>query len=184
LFPSTKKRNPPRFKPSSHLLKRNFTRRIFKSRYTPFFNQGFEPISDLFFLRSNIDNAFTQFFGDSGNTTSKDTWAPRLDIKETDKCYVVCAELPGMKKEDVKVTLKGGYLEIEGEVKRSSEEEGEKIHRSERQYGKFFRRIGVPEEVKKESIQAKFENGILEVSVEKPVPAPEEKEVSTSIEIK
>jgi len=151
-----------------------------KAKSTSLFTPFLDPFSDIFHLRSNIDNAFDQFFGDFGNTEFTN---PRLEIKETDKQFVVAVELPGIKKEDIKISLKGDSLQIEGEVKKSTDVKDEKIHRSERLYGKIFRRIRVPEDIKKDSIQAKFEDGILLLTVDKPEKKPETKEES-KIEIK
>ena len=73
-------------------------------------------------------------------------WAPAVDIQETDAEYLIKADLPALKKEEVKVSVENGVLAIEGERKHEKEEKGKKFHRVERTYGKFVRRIAVPTE--------------------------------------
>jgi HSP20 family protein len=74
-------------------------------------------------------------------------WAPIVDIQESDKEYLVKAELPEVKKEDVKVNIKEGVLTLEGERKQEKEEKGKKFHKIEREYGKFVRRFALPTEI-------------------------------------
>jgi HSP20 family protein len=94
-------------------------------------------------------------------------WAPLVDIAETEKEYVVKAELPEVKKEDVKVMLEEGVLTIQGERRLEKEEKGKKIHRIERSYGKFLRTFTVPRDVDEKKILAEFKEGILTVHVPK-----------------
>ena len=94
-------------------------------------------------------------------------WAPIVDIQETDKEYLIKAELPEVKKEDVKVTLKDGILNLEGERHQEKEEKNKKFHRVERSYGKFVRSFTVPEDVDEKHIQADFKDGVLNVHLGK-----------------
>ena len=94
-------------------------------------------------------------------------WAPLVDIEETEKEYLVKAELPEVKKEDVKVTLEEGTLTIQGERKLEKEEKGKTIHRIERSYGKFLRTFTVPRDVDEKKIVAEFREGVLLVRVPK-----------------
>ena len=94
-------------------------------------------------------------------------WAPAVDIQETDKEYTVKADLPDVKKEDVKVELMDGVLTIQGERKQEKEEKGKKFHRIERQYGQFVRRFALPNEVDAAMIQAEFKDGVLNVRLPK-----------------
>jgi HSP20 family protein len=94
-------------------------------------------------------------------------WVPLVDIEETDKEYLVKAELPEIKKEDVKVSLEDGVLTIQGERKLEKEEKGKKIHRTERAYGKFVRSFTVPSDVDDKKILAEFKDGVLAVHVPK-----------------
>jgi HSP20 family protein len=94
-------------------------------------------------------------------------WAPAVDIKETETEYLVTAELPEVKKEEVKVTFHQGVLTIEGERKLDKEEKGETFHRIERGYGKFIRRFGLPTETDPDRVTAEFKDGVLNVHVPK-----------------
>jgi HSP20 family protein len=94
-------------------------------------------------------------------------WAPLVDIEETEQEYLVKAELPEVKKEDVKVSLEDGVLTIQGERRLEKEEKGKKIHRIERAYGKFVRSFAVPRDVDDEKIAAEFKDGVLAVHVPK-----------------
>ena len=94
-------------------------------------------------------------------------WAPAVDVQETDNEYIVKADLPEMKKEDIKIQLQEGLLSIEGERKQEKEEKGKKFHRVERQYGQFVRRFALPTEVDSAKVQAEFKDGVLNVRLPK-----------------
>jgi HSP20 family protein len=94
-------------------------------------------------------------------------WRPAIDIKETDKEYVIHAELPGVKKEDISIDLDKNLLTLSGERKQEKKEENERYYRVERSYGKFSRTITVPEGITPDQIRARFENGVLEVDIPK-----------------
>jgi HSP20 family protein len=97
------------------------------------------------------------------------TWFPEVDVFEKDNRLVTKIDLPGMKKEDVKVEVTDGHLAISGERKSETEEKKEYFYRCEREYGTFYRTIPLPEGVKLEDVKATFSDGVLEVSV--PLPA-------------
>ena len=94
-------------------------------------------------------------------------WAPRVDIAETDKEFVIKAEIPEVKKEDVKVTVDNGVLTISGERKQEKEEKGKKFHRVERYYGSFTRSFTLPDNVKENNIKASFKDGMLNLQIQK-----------------
>ena len=94
-------------------------------------------------------------------------WAPAVDISEKEKEYLVKAELPGVKKEDVKIELLNGVLTLSGERKYQKEEKDEKTHRIESSYGSFVRSFVVPEDVLAEKIVADYKDGILAVHLPK-----------------
>jgi len=98
-------------------------------------------------------------------------WSPAIEVSEQDGQFTVCAELPGLNKEDVKVELTQDGLTISGERKRTREERREGIYRSERSYGSFFRTIPIPDEAQVDQAKATFADGILTVAV----PVPESK---------
>lgn len=94
-------------------------------------------------------------------------WSPAADISETDKEYVVKAELPGVKREDVKVTVDDGVLTIAGQRKVENAEENEKSHRVERFYGSFARSFSLPEDADAASVRADSKDGVLNVYIPK-----------------
>ena len=94
-------------------------------------------------------------------------WAPLVDISEDDKEYLIKAELPEVKKEDVKVTAEEGTLTIMGERKFEKEEKGKKYHRVERAYGSFVRNFSIPDDVSPDKITAEFKDGVLTVHLGK-----------------
>jgi HSP20 family protein len=106
-------------------------------------------------------------------------WAPSVNISETEKAYVVKADLPEVKKEDVKVTHENGVLTIEGERKQTKREETEKFHRVESSYGRFLRRFTLPDDAQDETIEATFKDGSLNVVIPKAVAKqPKAREIS------
>jgi|SRR5215207_3609293 len=106
-------------------------------------------------------------------------WSPHVDISEDEKQYVVKAELPEIKKEDVKLTVQDNVLCISGERKYEKEEKGKKYHRMERAYGSFMRSFTLPEDADGSRVAAEYKDGILRVHVPK-----SEKAKPKSIEVK
>jgi HSP20 family protein len=94
-------------------------------------------------------------------------WVPPVDIQETDQEYVVKADLPDIKKDDVKVELNDGVLTVKGERKQEKEEKGKRFHRTERTYGEFMRRFVLPTEVDAPKVAADFKDGVLTVHLPK-----------------
>ena len=94
-------------------------------------------------------------------------WAPLVDITEDDKEYMIKADLPEIKKEDVKITVQDGVLAISGERKYEKEEKGKKYHRVERSYGSFERSFTVPADAEEEKVSAQFKDGVLTVHLPK-----------------
>ena len=94
-------------------------------------------------------------------------WSPSADISETDKEYLIRAALPAVKKEDVKVTVDGGMITIEGERKQQKEEKSEKFHRVESLYGNFTRSFSLPEDINVEGIRCDNKDGMLTVHIPK-----------------
>ena len=94
-------------------------------------------------------------------------WSPLVDISEDDKEYLIKAELPDVRKEDVKVTAEEGTLTIMGERKFEKEETGRKYHRVERAYGSFGRSFSLPEDASPAKVSAEFKDGVLVVHLVK-----------------
>lgn len=106
-------------------------------------------------------------------------WSPLVDISEDEKEYLVKAELPEIKKEDVKLTVQDDVLCISGERKYEKEEKGKKYHRMERAYGSFMRSFTLPEDADGSKVAAEYKDGILKVHLPK-----SEKAKPKSIEVK
>ena len=94
-------------------------------------------------------------------------WMPTVDISETDSEYLIKAELPEVKKEDVKVTVENGVLTLQGERRQEKEEKGKKYHRVERSYGSFVRSFTLPESVDESAVKAEYKDGMLNLHLPK-----------------
>ncbi len=94
-------------------------------------------------------------------------WAPTVDISETEAEYAIKAELPEVKKEDVKVTVEDGVLTLQGERKQEKEEKGKKYHRIERSYGRFVRSFTLPDSVDESKVKAEYTDGVLHLHLPK-----------------
>lgn len=142
------------------------------------------PVRDLEDIHSRLTSALRlpslQKDGDKELMTVTE-WAPAVDITEDDKEYLVKAELPEVKKENVKVTVENGILTISGERQFEREENGRKYHRIERSYGSFVRSFGLPDDADAEKVEAQFTEGVLKVHVAKSEAAkPKQIEVKVS----
>jgi HSP20 family protein len=98
---------------------------------------------------------------------STSDWSPSVDISERNKEFVIKAEIPNVKKEDVKVSMDHGILTIQGEKKQEEEKSDEKYHRVESYYGKFIRSFSLPDNVDENNIQASYKDGILNLHIPK-----------------
>jgi HSP20 family protein len=94
-------------------------------------------------------------------------WVTTVDISENEREYLIKAELPEVKKEDVKITLEHGVLTIQGERQQEKEEKGKKYHRVERSYGTFVRSFTLPDSVDEEKVAAEFKDGMLHLRLPK-----------------
>lgn len=113
-------------------------------------------IDDLFEMRPELD---LPGFGTG--------WVPAVDVEETDDAYQIRAEMPGLKKEDVKISLVENVLTITGEKKHEAKSDSKKYRRLERTYGSFQRSFSLPAPISTDKISAEFKNGVLEVVVPK-----------------
>jgi HSP20 family protein len=133
-----------------------------------------EPFAELAELRDRLDRAFGEVAGGEGRT-----WAPRVDVLREKERLVVQVEIPGIKPEDVEISVEGDVLTISGRHEQAKEEKDRQFVRRERRYGAFFRSMPLPPGVDPEEIEAEYRDGILEVSI----PMPAEKE-ARKVEIK
>lgn len=127
----------------------------------------------------DFDDLFDMWGPLRGADAGKDTFMPRVDIKDKKDCYEITAELPGVKKDDVHVSLRNGMLTIEAETRQEDKEEKDgKLIRQERRYGKFLRSFSVGDGLKEADINATFKDGVLCVTAPKVEPkAPEARRI-------
>ena len=117
-----------------------------------------------------FDVAFRDFFRNMLRPTRLDLEAEpeiRLDLKETEKAYLVHAEIPGVKKEDIEVSIDGNLVTIRAEIKREKEEKGETMLRTERYYGAMTRSFTLATDVDEKAAGAKYTDGVLELTLPK-----------------
>ncbi len=126
------------------------------------------PFRDLVNMQREVGRLFDSFFSDfDGEGNSVASWSPRTDVSENNEAYVIKAELPGINKNDVKITLRENVLTIKGEKKQEKEEKDHSFHRVERSYGGFERSFSLPSGVKGEKIDAAYKDGILTLTLPK-----------------
>ena len=118
-------------------------------------------------LHRMMDDVFGSYPYDAGTSTVNSMWAPPVDVFEDTDDIKLVAELPGIKSEDVKISLENNTLTLRGEKKQVAEEKTERVHRYERSYGRFERVFTLPSTVDPERIEASFDNGILTVVLPK-----------------
>ena len=136
---------------------------------------------DLFGLQNEINRMFDGFFhGDREETdVLGSTWKPAVDIVENDDEYIAQVELPGVNKDDVKITMENNILTLRGEKSQEKKEKSANYHRVERFYGSFRRSFELPGGVKNDKIDAEYKDGILTIRM------PKEEEAKTKlIEVK
>lgn len=130
-----------------------------------------EIVNPFLQFRREMDRMFDDFFGEGGRFglfTSGQDLVPVVDVADSDKEVIVTAELPGVKEEDIDVTLSGDVLTIKGEKKSEHEKKDGARHYVERSYGSFARSVRLPFEVKDEQIGTQFEKGVLTLRFPKP----------------
>lgn len=122
----------------------------------------------------DVHNRLSSLFNDkparwsaSNEAMAVADWSPRVDISEDSRAYVIKAELPEVKKDEVTVTMEDGVLTLAGERKFEKEENGLKHHRIERAYGSFSRSFTLPRDAESEKITATHKDGVLTITVEK-----------------
>jgi HSP20 family protein len=126
-----------------------------------------ESFRDMLNLRADMDRFFKSFFG-GVSEEREGYWAPTVDIEEDKDNFIVSAEIPGMKKDDIKVTVRDNMLAVSGERKYEKETKEKTYHRIERSYGKFSRTIALPAAVDAAKIKASYKDGVLTITLPKP----------------
>jgi HSP20 family protein len=133
------------------------------------------------FTPTTFSNLIDRFFNDSLTRQggSAYSFVPRVDIVENEKSFEIHVAVPGMNKDEFKIDLNDNYLTISGERKFTKEKKENNYHSIETQYGTFSRSFALPENVDATKINAKYENGILEINV----PKDEKKVLKTTIKV-
>jgi HSP20 family protein len=126
---------------------------IHVTRFTPF-NDSFDELLRGFLVRPTADEGTAQSF--------------RVDVREDDNAYTVYAEIPGVKKEDIHVTIDADQIAISAETRKEREvKEGERVLRAERHYGKFYRAFTLGQAADEDKAVAKYADGVLELTLPK-----------------
>ena len=135
------------------------------TKWEPF--KDWDPFSEL----DEFQNRLGSFFGHSPARRNREgtfsSWSPAVDIIEDEKEFLVKAELPEVKKEDVHVSVENGVLLISGERKFEKEEKNKRYHRTERSYGSFTRSFSLPDGADASKVRAEFKDGLLRVHMPK-----------------
>jgi len=137
------------------------------------------PLREMNSLQREMNRMFDSFFQDADESASTSAWYPSVDIKETSESVDVYAELPGLTKEDIKLSIRDNVLYLSGEKRREEDEQDANFHRVERVYGTFSRSFALPAKIKVDKVQAVFKDGILHLELPKA-----EEEKPRQIEIK
>jgi len=127
------------------------------------------PFRDLVSVQDDMNRLFDDFFGRLPMRTEgmERMWAPNVDVSETKDNIIVTAEIPGMTKDDIKVTFNENTLTLSGEKKQEKEEKDADYHRIERSYGSFTRSFDLPTTVQFDKIKANYKDGVLQVTMPK-----------------
>ncbi len=130
----------------------------------------FKPTRNLFQDSMTPFNSFFDSFFNDVNEASNDRgsfFTPQVDVKETETAFALDFSLPGLEKDEVKIELKENRLTVSGERKTEKEDKTAKYHRIESKYGSFSRSFLLPDNVKKDEIDANFKNGVLNITIPK-----------------
>ena len=126
------------------------------------------PFSEMTNLQREMNRMFDTFMRTPEEEDSfKGTWSPEVDIKESSDAIIIQAELPGMKKEEIKLSIRDNTLQMSGEKKMEEERKDETYHRVERAYGSFLRTFTLPSMVDASKIHAVFKDGVLHLTLPK-----------------
>ena len=125
-----------------------------------------EPLRELASLQSEMNRLMGGLLEGNGRTTQ--TWVPAVDVWETDDELVYAFDLPGVPEDKISVEFEDGTLSVNAEREREQKVEDDRFYRYERRFGTFTRTIGLPQGITDDAINARYDNGVLEVHVRKP----------------
>ncbi len=128
-----------------------------------------DPFTEMAGLHQVADQLFGEFFGQTPfkMAATEARWSPMVDVHETDEGIRLVADLPGIKQEDIQVSIEGDTLTLKGERKRDTEVKEDQYHRVERSYGVFQRSILLPSVVDSSKVKATYKDGVLEILLPK-----------------
>lgn len=128
-----------------------------------------DPFRDMVSLRDEVDKVFKDFFGrlPAERRLAEGYWFPTVDLEESPDEVAITAEIPGMRKEDIHISISGDQLSITGERRKEEEEKGKTYHRIERSYGRFQRTVALPTEVLSDKARASYKDGLLKITLPK-----------------
>jgi HSP20 family protein len=124
-----------------------------------------DPFRDLTALQSEVNRLFSRATG--GEVSERQSWTPAIDVVETNDAIVLKAELAGMKPEDINIEVQDNVLTVSGERKFEEEVKEDKFYRIERRYGSFSRSLALPPTADEGHVEAKYDNGLLQITVRK-----------------
>ena len=131
-------------------------------------------------LFDQINNEMNRYLSMRDTAANQEhEWTPAVDIHEEDSCYMLTADIPGVNRQDVEITLEDGVLTVKGERKSGTEVTEERYRRRERIYGTFVRQFNLPDTVDAANISAKAEDGVLKIAIPKQE-KPEPKKITVS----
>lgn len=127
-----------------------------------------EPFHNLDSLQSDMNRLFNWAFGQTaGDSLTDSNWVPPVDVIQEGDRFRVRVDMPGMKKDEIEITLDGDTLTVRGEKKRESETKQDDYYRAERLYGTFQRSLTLPDHVDAEKIEANYKDGVLDITIPK-----------------
>jgi HSP20 family protein len=145
--------------------------------------RAWDPFEEVVDLHKRMDEIFGEFFGRTpvAMAATEAVWSPLVDVHETKEGFNLQVELPGVKQEDIQLTIEGNSLLLKGERKRENEVKEENYHRIERSYGTFQRSIVLPSVVDPNRVKATYRDGVLQIQLPKKEEAkPKEIKVETA----
>jgi HSP20 family protein len=127
------------------------------------------PFKDVVSIQDEMNRLFDDFFGRPVLKTAwtEGVWSPTVDVSEDKDNVIIKAEMPGMSREDVKISIQDNVLTLKGEKKQEKEEKDKNYHRIERSYGSFCRSFQLPTSVKSDKIKAAYKDGVLSITLPK-----------------
>lgn len=138
------------------------------------------PLAELDQIQRRINRVFLDPAAAMPREEAFADFAPAIDVQETETDFIVKADLPDVKKDDIKIQMQEGVLSIEGERRKEKEETGKRFHKVEREYGRFIRSFALPTPVDPAAVRAEFKDGVLTVFLPK-VPESKPKQIDVKI---